>query len=287
MRERALKWVRRHPRLASASTIAAISIAVVVLLASGLAYRGIRLARLEAGDNLAQFQADMRKAQVQLLDAPTAGRTIVEEAADNCRQALNHYGVVEQEDWQEGPQFQNLPTAEQRQTREDVGELLFLAAAIEGLKRDSTARGTANETSSQGDHLLQAIDLNRRAEKCYPADSVPGGVWRQRRRVLPSDKGKAAEAKELIAKADARPPKSARDFAMAACELMSQRRFQAALPLWQHASALDSQNIWAWYGLGHCYDQLSQPTQAVSCYTGCCHPLPSAQGFMAGISIAA
>ena len=39
-RERAHKWVRRHPRLTSASSIAAVASVFVALLAGGLAYRG-------------------------------------------------------------------------------------------------------------------------------------------------------------------------------------------------------------------------------------------------------
>jgi tetratricopeptide (TPR) repeat protein len=157
--------------------------------------------------------------------------------------------------------------------REDVGELLFLMAAIEGLKNDAVG-----QSSSQGEHLAQAFDLNRRSEECYPANEAPGALWQQRA-VFAERASKYDESRECLLKATARPPKTTRDYGMAACMLTSQWRFGAALPLWQQASSSDPQNVWAWYGLGHCYDQLSQPARAAACYTACIALKPDYYGW--------
>ena len=53
IRERAGKWIRRHPRLASASTMAMISAVVLTIVAGMWVLRGWQIARLEA---VAQFQ---------------------------------------------------------------------------------------------------------------------------------------------------------------------------------------------------------------------------------------
>ena len=66
---------------------------------------------------------------------------------------------------------------------------------------------------------------------------------------------------------------------MAACILTSQRRFSSALPLWRRASSQDPQHVWAWYGLGYCYDRLSQPAQAAACYTACIALKPDFHGW--------
>ena len=56
---------------------------------------------------------------------------------------------------------------------------------------------------------------------------------------------------------------------MVACLYSIEHRFREALTYWQKASARDPHNLWAWYGLGCCYEQLSQSAHAVACYTAC------------------
>ena len=229
-RERAHKWVRRHPRLTSASSIAAVASVFVALLAGGLAYRGARLASFEAAENLVQFQNDLQAARAQVLDAPVAGQSWLEASREACRKALRRFGVIEHPDWQGLPLFTNLLPEQQVKTRADVGELLFLVAAMEGLVADAI-----EPPSTRHEHLGRAVDLNRRAEACYASGDIPGAVWQQRallggtsrqRRRGPDDREKAA----------ARPAQSTRDFGMAACILTSHRRFSSALPLWRRAS---------------------------------------------------
>jgi eukaryotic-like serine/threonine-protein kinase len=273
LRERARKWMHRHPRLTSASSIAALAGVVVIFLATGLGYRGARLARLEAADNFAQFQNDMRTVQAQVLDAPTAGQPSLAATANLCKQTLQRFGVLEHTAWQDLPQFKNLSPDRQARAREDVGELLFLMAAMESLTAEA-----AGPSSLQGEHLTRAVDLNRIAETCYSPGQAPAAVWQQRA-LLAQRQGKADEVRDDLAKAASRTPTTGRDYGMAACVLVSQRRFRAALPLWQQASSRDPQNVWAWYGLGHCCDQLARSAQAAACYTACIALKPDFHGW--------
>jgi eukaryotic-like serine/threonine-protein kinase len=273
LRERAGKWMRRHPRLASASGIAVAAAMLVTLLASALFYRGARLAHLEAMENLAQFRNDLRAAQTQVLDAPVEGQSCLEATREACRQSLCRFEVIEQPGWQVRPLFANLSRSEQVKTREDVGELLFLMAAMEGLMADAIGPPSLHD-----EHLTRAAELNRRAAACYAIGEVPAAVWQQRA-LFAERQGNADEARTDRKEAAARPPQSTRDYGMAACILTSQRRFRAALPLWQTASSRDPQNVWAWYGLGHCCDQLSLSVQATACYTACIALKPDFHGW--------
>jgi eukaryotic-like serine/threonine-protein kinase len=273
LRERAAKWVRRHPRLTSATSIALAASVLVALLASGLFYRNARLADFEAADNLAQFRDAFRAAQTQVLDASIAGLSQVEATADACRQALRRFAVIDNPAWQTLPRFRRLSPDQQLKTREDVGELLFLSAAMEAMLAD-----TVGPPPTHDEHLARAADLNRRAELCYPDGEVPAAVWQQRA-LLAERQGEAVEARADREKAEARPPQSTRDCGMAACTLTTRRRYRAALPLWRKASSLDPQNVWAWFGLGHCYGQLSQPSQAAACYTACIALKPDFPGW--------
>ena len=74
-------------------------------------------------------------------------------------------------------------------------------------------------------------------------------------------------------------PQSPRDACMAACMLVSQRRFRAALPLWQQAARDDPQNVWTWYGLGNCCERLGMLSPAAACYTACIALKPDYDGW--------
>ncbi len=61
--------------------------------------------------------------------------------------------------------------------------------------------------------------------------------------------------------------------------LVSQRRFRAALPLWQQAARDDPQNVWTWYGLGNCCERLGMLSPAAACYTACIALKPDYDGW--------
>jgi len=275
LRERARKWVRRHPRLTSASSVAMVAGLLVALLVSGLAYRGARLARLEATENLAQFQNDLQAAQTKILDFPIGGQSGLKATWEACQRALGRFGVFEYPAWQDASQFKSLSPDERAKIREDVGELLLLMAAIESKMSDVTGPSSPPDGNF---HLGRAVYLNRRAEQCFAPEAVPKAVWQQRAEFA-DRQGMTDEAREDRARAAARRPSTTRDYAMAAYLLMSQRRFRAALPLWQNATSHDPKNVWAWYGLGRCYDQLAQSAQAAACYTACIALKPDFHGW--------
>ncbi len=262
LRERGRKWARRHPRLTSATGVGCL--AATLLLALGFLFllRGERLARMEAAETFRQFRADVRQAQVLFLDAPS-GQVRPEVIAAACRRALDRYHVLDGPGWREGSPFRALDPEHQDRVGTDAGELLLLLAGLTHLRADPEA-GRARRDAD----LQTALDLNRRAESCYPGGQAPGAVWHQRA-LFAEELGRPDEAGHWRQRARATPPHTPRDCCMLACTLMARGHFRQALPLWQKAALQDPQNVWAWYGLGACYDALGRPGQAAASYSGC------------------
>jgi serine/threonine protein kinase/Flp pilus assembly protein TadD len=266
-RERLGKWVRRHPRLASSTSVAAFAAILFLVLGGLFVWQWQRLGRLEAAENFGRFREEMKEAQLAFLDAWT-GRAPPQEIAVSCRRALDRYRVLDDPSWQQAPAFQRLPADDQERLRADAGELLFLLAAL-----PAPPAGP-----SPDDGLRRALELNARAASCYPAGQAPAALLRQRAE-LARQLGEQAEADRLLAQADATPLRTPRDHCLLACAYAAEGRHRKALPLWQQASLQDPQNVWTWYGLGHCYDHLDQPAQAAACYSACVALNPAFHGW--------
>src|SRR5690606_24612744 len=68
-KERARKWIRRHPRFTSASTVGTVAVLLVAAVAALAVARGHRLETLEANNNVAEFRDDLQEIRY-LLNAP-------------------------------------------------------------------------------------------------------------------------------------------------------------------------------------------------------------------------
>jgi serine/threonine protein kinase/Flp pilus assembly protein TadD len=262
LRERVGKWARRHPRLTSSTSVAVLAGLLLLALGGLFAVRQERLAKLEAAESFERFHDDMREAQILFLDAAT-GQARPEEIRTACRRALDRYGVLKDPDWQQATVVRHLPLEQQERLQDDVGEVLFLLAGL---------------PDPRDEELRRAWELNGRAVFCYSGDKVPAALLRQRA-ALAGRLGQPTEAERLLAQAEATPLRTARDRCLLACVLTGQGRFRQALPLWQSASFQDPQNVWVWYGLGHCYERLARPAQAAACYSACIALNPSFHGW--------
>jgi eukaryotic-like serine/threonine-protein kinase len=271
-RERAAKWLRRHPRATSATSMAAVSAVLIGLMAAALLVRNNRLAGFEASAAFADFKNDFRAAQVAMLDGPTAARARLDKIETACRRALDRFRVLDDPAWMDHGPLPRLSPELRQEARADVGELLFLLAAVNRLRADGAPADEAHAA------IGRARDLNRRAESAWPADQAPDALWQQRASFA-ADLGEGPEAVKSLARAHGPAPQSPRDACMAACLLVAQRRYRAALPLWQQATRLDPQNVWTWYGLGNCCQALGQLSQAKACYTACIALKPDHEGW--------
>ena len=254
-RERARKWLRRHPRLASAATLLVFSAGLLFLLLSALNSRGQRLETFEAAETFRQFRREAREVQFHFLNNRAGERAGLDDAVDHCRHLLGRYGVLDDPSWQQTKSVRALGAGERRQLAEEVGELLLLWARMTVLRAEGKAA------------LEEALRLNRQAEGCYPPPAVPRVVWLQRADLL-TQLGRDGETRELLAQASG-APRSARDLALAAAESAARGRYVEALARLEEATRRDPRSFWAWLDRGLCHDHLGQHAEAAACYGTC------------------
>jgi serine/threonine protein kinase/Tfp pilus assembly protein PilF len=258
LRERANKWIRRHPRLAAAAGVGMLAALLLLGLGTWLVQRGQRLAQIEQRQDalagLAQFDEDRKTAQFRLYT-----RLSEPEQRDAgmacCARALARYQVPDNPDWENLPAVRALPDEEQQRLREAVCELLLLQ--------------TRAVLVRHGDHpdnerLREALQLNGHAEEL----DASGALFAQRADLLHL-LGEEEEARAARARAEALPPHTARDHYWLASEHLAHGRTQEALPLLQQATRLEPANFWAWFVLGNCYDRQGEDVRAEACYATC------------------
>jgi serine/threonine protein kinase len=96
-RERAAKWVRRHPRLTSSYIVGAIAATLLLALGGLYARRGHRLATFEAAHNLEQFRDEARTGRF-LLSSPSAHPEEKSTGLALIRRASARFHVLERTD---------------------------------------------------------------------------------------------------------------------------------------------------------------------------------------------
>jgi serine/threonine protein kinase/tetratricopeptide (TPR) repeat protein len=262
LRERTHKWMRRHPRLASTTTMGIVTIIMTAGLLSLTVMRGQRLAEMDAREALGRFLDDKKTVQY-LLTARTQDTTQLENGIDLCRQVLGSYGVLDNPSWQEQPGVRRLGAEDQAVLRASASELLLLLA-----------RGLSIQASDQGDELTraklvdQALKLNALAHACSGAE-LPSRAVRAQRAELASLLGREEEARQERARAQATPLVTAVDHYLAATEHIARGRFQQAQPLLAAATEQNPQDFWAWFLQGVCHDNLAQGSDAIASYNTC------------------
>jgi serine/threonine protein kinase/tetratricopeptide (TPR) repeat protein len=259
-RERVGKWRRRHPYLASSWGVAAAAVVLAGLLVGGYAYRGDRLARMDAADAYRRFTADVQTAQVLLLDRQ-AGPDQLAAGMEVCEAALARYGVLDNPDWRDGPAVARLPDGARERLTADVGEVLFLLAK-------ATARRATLDAGREDPQprLKRALAMNDAARACFAGE--PRAVWEQRAE-LTRLLGQPDEAREALHKAADVPLRGSRDRFLLAHLYAAQGQPRKALPLLREATRDDPQNFVAWFVRGTCHLELQQEAEAVGCFNAC------------------
>ncbi len=194
-RERGRKWVRRHPRLGSGTTVAVIAAILLSVTVGAIVLSGRQVARLNAvttRDAYLRSAPEIRAA----LTAPDLEPTLVAEAIEEGDRLLAPYLSDDVQDWQGRPVVQLLAEPERQQfidSADGMMDDLALAAGrlapseTEGVAcRRWRARGlrlgTTNSSSratSQSDELSslrsEVRDLVR--ERDYATAIAPAQRW--------------------------------------------------------------------------------------------------------------
>src|SRR5262245_43898415 len=112
LRERAAKWKRRHPRLASTTTVAALAGLVIVGWLGLVVVRGQRLAEIDARTSLNRFLDDKKTVQY-LLTARTNDADQLDAGVKLCRAALDSYGLLDDPSWRQRSDVRRLSAVDQ------------------------------------------------------------------------------------------------------------------------------------------------------------------------------
>ena len=259
--ERCGKWHRRNRRFA-ATALALISACLLLVFASLFVREGHRRARLQAADTFEQFQSDLSSVQY-LLSVATNDPSQISKGIELCRQSLGRYPTVTAPDEGEPGEWQFLSAAQRGRLDGDLGELLLLFARGHMLLADVT-----QDPGAKREKLEAALAINERAERHCGTNKMPRALWLQRAE-LQQQLGQGADAEHSLAQAAQTPLQTVSDHSLVARELAVQGQLREALPLFRRATQLDAKNLWAWFGLGYCYEGLGQDSDAISCYTAC------------------
>jgi serine/threonine protein kinase/Flp pilus assembly protein TadD len=269
LRERAAKWLRRHPRLASSGSVG--TAAAVVLLCTLGALAAARGHLVQARDELEASQAQDRRRDFEALalKALRLGNTRDDlrapapEGPDVIRAALALYGAAERDDWQEQPAWRRLDDESRRRLAEDVRELLLLLA---------WAR-TYQERSSP-ESLREALALLDRAAAVR--DLPPSPVLALDRAGYLEGLGRGDEARAARDEAARVPPASARDHYLLALGHARERRYAEAVAELDRAVVLNPRHYWSWSLRGLCHLHLGEHTLAVADLSLCLGQAPEA-----------
>jgi serine/threonine protein kinase/tetratricopeptide (TPR) repeat protein len=270
LRERGRKWVRRHPRLTSTTSVALSLGAILVLLAAFLAQRSQVLARVQMVDGWHQFEEEQKTALTQLY-SQHADRQQLEEGMTQARSTLGRYQVLDKAAWREAPAVRLLPREDQERLGDEVGELLFLLAR--SVERNATFH---RELSSRPEEYRLALHYNSLAEAAFRQDHIPRALWEQHAdlaRLLGEEKeAEAFRTKTLQA------PGLPIDDQLLAHRQVTQNNWCQALKLLERLTLDDPENFASWFLRGTCSYELLRNSEAVVCYDACVRLHPAFAG---------
>lgn len=161
-RERLGKWVRRHPKLVSGSSIGSIAAVLLLIVLAGWYYTKRHATKLEA--------LRLRDSLHALASSVYQADSSSEEAADlNVRidQVISRYGIG-QDSWDTGPMMRLVSSEDRKSIMKDLAETLTIAAQlaadekVERRRRDE-ARFVA--AGLGGDSVWNAISGRKLPEK--------------------------------------------------------------------------------------------------------------------------
>jgi serine/threonine protein kinase/tetratricopeptide (TPR) repeat protein len=256
--EQARKFIRRHPRLASSSTVAGL--AAVVLLAVGTALAGVRnqLADTRTREQVRAHHAGVQQAHC-LINTRVDLQDNLREGIAACERTLAIFGPPEDPNWNQRADWLRIAPLDRERLSEDRRELLMLLAG---------ARVRLAGESS--DAVGQALKLLERAE------SIPGlhpsrAIWLDRARYC-SLRGDKKQALEAGRRAEQTPATTARDHYLLATSLVRQggpEAEKAAIIELDAALARNPRHYWSLVQRGICRLERGELVEAAADFGQC------------------
>jgi len=256
--EQARKFVRRHPRLTSSSTVAGI--AVLVLLAVGSALAGVRnqLADTRAQDQVRAHDAGVLRA-LCLVHTRLDLQDHLRDGIAACERTLAFFGAPEDPEWNRHPTWLRIDPEVRGRLAEDRRELLLLLA-------DARVR-LANGSSDSAGRALSLLDR---------AESIPGlppsrALWLDRARYY-ALRGEADQAELARRRAEQTPATTARDHYLLATSIARQggsEAIKAAITELDEALRRNPRHYWSLVQRAICHMERGELVEAAADFGQC------------------
>jgi serine/threonine protein kinase/Flp pilus assembly protein TadD len=259
--ERVRKWIRRHPRLTSSSSVA--TVAALLLVGAGAALAGVynhlatareELEGVADRDRKLAYEAGAEQA-LCLINTIADTQDHLRQGLSVCEETLGLYGVLDQPDWQDTPAWRRLSDEDRLQLAETTRELLLLLA------------GARVRTTPDNSRLREALGLLDRADAI--AGLAPSkAVWSERAAFF-KKLGEREQADEARHKANRIAPTSARDHYLLAITYTRQENLAGAIAELDQALRLNARHYWSLVQRGICHQELGDPLLAASDFSTC------------------
>jgi serine/threonine protein kinase/Tfp pilus assembly protein PilF len=256
--ERARKFARRHPRLASSATVAGAAALILLAVGSALAAARSQLADTRARDLVRAHDAGMQKA-LCLVNTRLDLQDHLRDGVAASERTLALLGAPEDRDWMGHPAWARLAPEDRRRLAEDRRELLLLLA-------DARVRLAAGSKES-AEQALRWLEL---------AESIPGlppsrALWLDRARywAIRNDAGRVDEARR---RAERIPATTVRDHYLIAASLARQGGpdgLRAAIAELDEALKINPRHFWSLVQRGICHLERGELVEAAGDFGQC------------------
>ncbi|MBX6312088.1 MAG: tetratricopeptide repeat protein, partial [Isosphaeraceae bacterium] len=261
LRERAAKWLRRHPECRSAGTVGGLA-AALILGFGVLAYSiADRLEVASARVRRSVFRGAFHKCQLLLNTTSGPIESHLPRGIALANQMLEAYGVGRADDWTAGPLVRRLSAAERADLLEEMSELVLLRARARIVLADRSG-----DEGRRRRALREGIAWLDRVERFDPHPSA--ALFEERARYHAA-LGQAAEAHRDRARAATIPPTTSRDFYLLGTAQLAAGQADRAERSLSRAVALDPRRFWAWFVLGLCHADQGRYAEAAADYGVC------------------
>jgi serine/threonine protein kinase/tetratricopeptide (TPR) repeat protein len=256
--ERCAKWVRRHPRLSSAAGLATAAATLLVCVGIAWGIREQRVARVEAESNFQAFVSTAPTVEAPL-SVPGSDVEILDEGIRAAEEQIARYGVMAGANWRAGSSYARLAPSHQRAVDDRLATTLYLLSGAYQRRAATLSSGEERQAA-----LRLATDVNALAAAVAEqrAGRLNAAIRRQHAK-LHSVTSDAADAEP----ADWAQQSPTTDAELEPIELLTQGRYEAALPRlieWRDRSPTD---LTAWLLLGNAYAGVGAAADAEECYT--------------------
>ena len=260
VRERARKWIRRHPSLSSASSVAILSVLMLGALAAGtyLAYQTSR--DLAARVRTRTFDRDYTESQF-LLSASGLDHGRVKQGLITANQALAELGIAADGVPRPSSWLSRLEPEERERVLGQAIELMLIESRAR--VRLATALGTEQDRRKA---IARAIDRLDKAERLVSA--APGALHAERARYHAA-LGDAAKAELNRRRANQTRASSAHELTLLGESQLAAGDPSAAEDSLRRALSLDVTSFWTWFVMGHCHFAQGRFLEAAGDFAAC------------------